>query len=145
MLTPEQIAKSGTEEAHQTAFFSWCAEQVHTGKYPELEWIFHIPNGGSRGNDARSAAIVGGKLKAAGVKAGVWDIFLPVPVPMFKTGGGVSNWYHGLFIEMKVGNNKLSDEQFKFAKFVGTKGYYLAVCYSWQEAIKAIEYYLGKR
>jgi len=114
MLTPEQIAAPGTESAHQKALFAWVAQQTD---YPELKLAFSIPNGGLR--DKVTAA----RLKAEGCKAGVWDIFLPVP----------RGQWHGLFIEMKVGNNKLTRAQAKF-RFDLIDNYRLMICYSWDEA-----------
>ena len=59
------------EADEQEALFAWAEYQK--GKYPELELMYHIPNGGSR-NKAEAA-----RLKAQGVKPGVPDICLPVP------------------------------------------------------------------
>ena len=35
MITPEQLAKSGTEHGHQAALFCWIA--LNIDRYPELE------------------------------------------------------------------------------------------------------------
>jgi hypothetical protein len=64
-------------------------------KYPALRMLHAIPNGGHR-HKATAA-----RLKAAGVKAGVPDICLPV---------ARGDW-HGLYIELKVGKNKLTEAQ----------------------------------
>ena len=93
MPTPESLAKAGSEHAEQTALFCWAALPEVRAEYPVLELMFAIPNGGERNK------IVAGNLKAEGVKAGVLDIFLPVP----------SKGWHGLFIEMKVAGIKLED------------------------------------
>lgn len=105
---------------------------------PELKWLHHIPNGGSRGDTEKSRAIEGGKLKAQGVKKGVLDLFLPVQRQGFA----------GLYIEMKkpgqqeAKNGGLSDEQIEFGNFAIAQGYRCALCYSWQEAAKELENYL---
>ena len=122
MLTPEQIAAPGTESAHQKALFAWIAQQTD---YPELKLAFAIPNGGHR--DKITAA----RMKAEGAKAGVWDIFLPV-----YTGRC------GLFIEMKVGNNKLTPKQEEFRAAL-CNSYAFKVCYSWEEAAKVMQEYVG--
>ena len=57
------------EGEEQAALFRWA--QFQSGKYPELDLMFHIPNGGKRGK-AEAA-----RFKAEGVKAGVPDIFFP--------------------------------------------------------------------
>lgn len=60
--------------------------------------LFAIPNGGARNR------VVGGKLKAEGVMAGVWDLFFAHPVGQ----------YGGCWIETKAGDNSLSDTQLAF-------------------------------
>jgi hypothetical protein len=124
--TPTSLAKSHTEEAEQTALFCWASLPETQAQFPQLKWMFAIPNGGLRDR------ITAGKLKAAGVKAGVWDIFLPVAIGS----------YHGLFIEMKVGKNTLTPEQQSFRDYLWTHGYGYTVCYSWEQAKNAIISYL---
>lgn len=128
MITPEQMAKAGSEHAHQSALFCWAALPESQSLYPELQWMFAIPNGGERNR------IVAAKLKAEGVKAGVLDIMLPV-----------SRWgKHGMFLEMKVEYNKPTKEQNAFAEAMQAQGYYCAVAYSWEEArTKLIAYLHG--
>lgn len=109
-----------TEAEEQTALFTWA------GYHKSLEWMFAVPNGGTR--NAREAK----NLKRQGVKAGVSDIFVPVP-----RGG-----YHGLFIEMKVGKNKPSEKQIEFLNHVISCGYVGAICYGFEEAKKVIEDYM---
>ena len=140
-MKPEDLAKTGSEAAHQTALFAWAALNVK--RWPELRWLHHIPNGGARGT-ARTAQIRGGQLKAQGVKAGVSDISLPV-----KRG----QW-SGLYIELKKPDLRpkregskggVSDEQASFGAFVQAQGFGFYVCYSWDEAAKAIAQYLDWR
>lgn len=59
-----------TEEDEQIALFLWA--KMASATMPELDLLYHIPNGGSRGKAEA------GRFKASGVKAGVPDIFLPV-------------------------------------------------------------------
>ena len=59
-----------TEHIEQALLFKWAT--FSSGKYPELEYMFAIPNGGYR--HYRTAA----DLKSEGVKSGVPDIMLPV-------------------------------------------------------------------
>ncbi|QNU68698.1 VRR-NUC domain-containing protein [Ruminiclostridium herbifermentans] len=93
---------------------------------PELDLMYHIPNGGKR--DIATAK----RLKAEGVKAGVPDICLPVP-------RGV---YHGLYIELKAGENKTTRKQNEWLEALDNNGYFTAVCYGWEEASKVITNYL---
>ena len=138
-MTPETLAKSGTEAAHQTALFAWAALQVK--RWPELRWLHHIPNGGSRGDDAKSRAIRGSQMKAQGVRTGVADVCLPV-----RRGG-----WSGLYIEMKKPSEKpvkatskggVSDDQAEFGAFVQSQGFGWIVCYSWEEAAEVLTQYL---
>ena len=122
-MTTKYIA---SEAAEQRALFQWA--NVVVGQIPEINLLFHIPNGGKR--DKVTAAL----LKAEGVKSGVPDLFLPV-----HRGG-----YHGLFIELKVGSNKPSALQEIWLKQLTLQGYCTAVCYGWHEAAEVITNYLKK-
>lgn len=135
VVTPEQLAASGSEDGHQMAVFCWAADSV--GKYPGLMWLHAIPNGGSR------HVVEAGKMVAAGLRSGVWDIFLPLPIQ--------TEWakmYAGLYIEMKAEkrrkekNGGLSDEQLKFMVYALKVGYYCKVCYNWIEAKETLIAYL---
>lgn len=115
-----------SEHVEQVTLFKWVS--AVSGMLPELLLLFAIPNGGKRHiGTAR-------KLKAEGVRAGVFDLLLPVPRGEFC----------GLFIEMKVGKNKLTEAQAEFKTAVEGQGYLTAVCYSWLEAARTILTYLGK-
>ena len=109
------------EELQQRYLFQWAAF------YPQLRWLHAIPNGGKRNK------IVAAKLKAGGVKSGVLDVFLPL----------ARHGFHGLYIEMKHGKNKLTDNQQAFAAHIEAEGYKYAVCYHWSEAQKIICDYVG--
>jgi hypothetical protein len=132
---PEQFAKVGSEHGHQVALFCWAAQMKP--QYPELEWMFAIPNGGERNK------IVAAHLKAEGVKSDVSDIFLPVPR---------GSW-HGLFIELKRPDSikkgkkqyagTASNGQLQFQAAMREAGYGAVVCVGWQEAVKVIEDYLN--
>ena len=112
------------EHLHQVAVFYWAAYQ--TGKYPGLELMFAIPNGGKR------HVSVARKLKAEGVKAGVPDILLPVP-------RGI---YHGLFIEMKSPKGKTVETQDLWLDRLAKQGYKVAVCHEAEAAIHVIQAYM---
>jgi hypothetical protein len=88
--------------------------------------MYAIPNGSLRN------LITAVKLKREGVKRGVPDVFMAVP----------RQGFHGLFIEMKYGKNKLTTEQKEFIAFAESEGYKCAVCYSWSAAKEVIEEYL---
>ena len=163
MITPHTLAKSGTEHAHQSALFAYCAVAHLYGfdiadawaegaplpkrdpsappAVPALEWYHAIPNGGSRGDDDKSRKIRGAQLNAEGVRQGVADTFLPWPV---------AGW-HGLYIEMKKPSVKpksskakggMSEEQIRFASYAKRLDYGHVVCYSWVEAAKYLRSYI---
>jgi len=113
------------EELDQIAIFRWAAYQEHV--YPELKLLYHCPNGGKR---SKAEA---GRLKAAGVKAGVPDIFLPVP-----RGG-----YHGLYVELKVGKNTPTKAQSEWITELSKQGYKTSVCWGAEAAIAEIRGYLN--
>lgn len=113
------------EAQDQTTLFEWAGLQ--RGKYPKLDDMFHIANGGYR--DPREAA----NLKRQGVKAGVPDICLPV-----ARGG-----YHGLYIELKYGKNKPTLEQQVWLGRLLRNGYEAKVCYGWEQAKNEIIKYLN--
>ena len=110
------------EDKEQIALVTWI--RLMESKYPELASIYHCPNGGHR--DIRTAA----KFKAMGVKAGVWDIFVPVPAP-------------GLYIEMKAGKGRLTPRQVSFRDALEPAGYRFVVAYFWHDAAKAIAEHVG--
>lgn len=129
-MRPQQIEKT-TEHSSQAALFCWAALNRHA--CPPLADMFAIPNGGSRGDTKESARIVGGNLKAEGVKAGVSDVLLPEPVGN----------RHGLFIEMKRKDGGTeSKEQRAFGTAMQAKGYGYAVCHGWESAARTIMDYL---
>lgn len=137
IITPEDLAKSGSEDGHQAAVFCWAAMNVD--KYPPLKWLHAIPNGGSR------HIVEATKMVAAGLRSGVWDIFLPCPIQY-----GYVIQYSGLYLEMKhlkyrtLKTGGLREEQIEFRDYANSVGYYCKVCYTWEEArdilIKYLEY-----
>lgn len=127
MITPEQIAAPGTEHAHQAALFCWAALPETLAKYPELALMFAIPNGGERNK------VTAARLKAEGVKAGVPDIFLPVP----------RRKNHGLFIEMKKEGGEPSKAQSYWRRELNLQGYAAFTCYGWLAARSLVATYLS--
>lgn len=112
------------ESDEQAALFQWASIAAY--QFPELALMYHCPNGGRR--DKKEAM----HLKRQGVKAGVPDVFLPV----------ARGEYNGLYIELKVGNNKPTVAQKKWLRDLQKQGYAAFVCYGWQEARLVIVAYL---
>lgn len=113
-----------SEDTEQINVVSWANWNMN--RYPELKWLHHVPNGGSRN---KQEAV---KLKQMGVKAGVSDLCLPYPKGL----------YCGLYIEMKFGDNRQQETQKEFLADMAAVGHFVVTCYSAEEAIKVIEEYL---
>lgn len=120
------------EHQHQAAIFQWAkwGEQ----KNPELGMMFAIPNGAHlAGKDKTQRARNWKKLEAEGARAGVPDICLPV----------ASSGYHGLFIELKAGNNKATPKQREWLSALQDQGYRAECVNGGPAAIELICDYLG--
>lgn len=135
-ITPSKIA-GDTESSQQIAFFCWSAYPQVRAAFPELEWMHHIPNGGDRAEQEITRMIRGNTLKKEGVKAGVLDVFLPVP----------NGQFYGLYIEFKrpgkAGMAAMSDKQKEFASFVQQQGYQWYCVDDWKVAARCVASYLN--
>ena len=123
--TPRLTDPSESQEQQQLV--CWTDFMQH--KYPELNLLYHIPNGGKR---SKSEAA---RFKAEGVKSGVPDLCLPV-----ARGG-----YHGLYIEMKKQGGVISADQSKWLHALSQQGYLTAVCYGSEAAEQILTEYLAGR
>ena len=120
-----KILTTATEAQEQTSLFEWASLQQC--KFPELNMLYHIPNGGSRNK------IEAGRLKAEGVKAGVPDLCLPV----------ARGQHHGLYIELKrKKGGRTSEKQSAWIDALEKQGYKAVVCLGWEAAAKVILEYL---
>lgn len=126
------------EDTHQAALVRWSKSQkLPALDYVELDskvidYLYAIPNGGKR--NLREAV----RLKAQGVKSGVSDLHLALP--MFGK--------CGLWIEMKKpivkGQAKpsVSLSQRQWLKRMEKAGYVAVACFGWEEAKEAILDYI---
>lgn len=90
---------------------------------PEYGLCFAIPNGQFRK----------GQRMEPGLRPGVPDLFLPV----------ARRGYHGMFLELKVGNNPLGNEQAVWLNRLTNQGYFCHVARdSVVAVIGALEWYL---
>lgn len=117
------------EADEQAAVFQHAALQART----DARWgmLFAIPNG-KAASSIREAV----NAKRTGLKRGVPDMFLPVPVDN----------HAGLFLELKRGGggpSDLSPEQRDWLQRLQEQGYQTAVAYGWKEAVAEISEYLG--
>lgn len=81
------------------------------------DYAFSVPNGVFIPGDPKRSAIIMAALKKTGLKNGVSDVMIAWPVYPF----------HGMFIELKRGNEKPTDEQQTWLDRMNDCGYY-AVC-----------------
>lgn len=132
--SPEKYAMSGTEDAEQIALFMWAALKENQEKYPDLKYMFAIPNGMYTPNKSVSA-----RMRAMGMKRGVPDIMLPVR----------RDAWPGLFIELKRQHTdkqkagKVTDNQDDYIAFLRSQGYGTVVCYGYEHAKTVIIEYLS--
>ena len=124
--TRPKLKRRSPEHDMQVSLFKWASL---AGKADSrLAMLFAIPNGGHR--DARTAA----RLRAEGVKRGVPDVFLAVPVGK----------YHGLWLELKAGKNTPSEDQNLWLASLEFQGYACRVVYDdWSKASDIIAAYLA--
>lgn len=115
-----------SEDQEQEIVIQWKELMVY--QYPELRWLIHIANGGSR-HPAEAQ-----KLRRMGVVPGVSDLFLPV----------ARQGYHGIWIEMKRQyGGRLSPAQKDWIEGMRKEGYKAERADGADEAIAMLEEYLG--
>lgn len=114
------------EHDEQVALVQWADYQRFNGEAIG-EDLFAIPNG------ARTSMSVAKRLKAEGLRSGVPDLMLAIPVAQ----------YHGLFIEMKARGKYPSPEQRARIERLQRRGYKAVCCQGFDAARVEIERYLG--
>ena len=104
-------------------------DRIHImeARYPVLEVVFAVPNGGFR------HITTGIALKAEGVRPGIPDICIPVP----------RGQYCGGWIEMKIPGEQPTDDQKKMARRLVALGHWHEVHWSDETAWPALCGYLG--
>jgi hypothetical protein len=113
-----------SEADDQMVIIEWA--HLQTGRYPELALLFGTMNG------VRLSIGAAKKAKALGMAKGCPDLWLPFPH------GG----YHGLVIELKDGDNKLTPEQRWWLDQLNSCGYKATCCRGCDDAIQTITEYL---
>jgi len=136
-------AKRGDREhQEQKVLFQWA--KALERRYPELELLHAIPNGGGRPSKQRFDVSTGrmvrysveaAKQKAEGVKRGVPDVMLPV----------ARQGFHGLYIELKAEGGRPSKEQRQWIDRLRAEGYRAEVAVGWVAAAEILAEYLGIR
>lgn len=128
------------EDSEQQALFEWAAMKrikIDDNHVFLIDYLFAIPNGGKR--NAREA----GRMRKQGVKPGVSDIFLPMPM----------SDKHGLWIELKKPRwcfkfnsereRAVTKHQRDWIERMRQVNYRAEICYGWLEAKDEIENYLN--
>lgn len=123
LIRKPELEKGNGEHYSQVRFFYYF--EINN---PEIYKSLHAtPNGGYRTKLTASA------MKAEGQKKGYPDISLD----MARQG------FHGLRIELKHGNNRLTPEQKEWRVLLEEQGYKYVECRSTQEAIDAVLEYIN--
>lgn len=114
------------EAQHQEKLFSLV--EYWKPRFADMGALFAVPNGGFR-HKATAAA-----LQRQGVRAGVPDMFLPVPRACF----------HGLWIELKrFKEGSVSDDQAAWLTYLEGQGYRAIACWGWRAAWEELCEYLN--
>lgn len=108
----------------QCTVVEWARLKERT--FPALGLLYAIPNSGKFPVQYRV------KLAKQGLLPGIPDLCLPIP----------NKHYHSLRVEMKSKDGRLSKEQKQIKNLLESYGNKVVVCWSAEEAIKAIADYL---
>lgn len=110
------------EDTLQIQCVAWFRAQYS----PFSMLLHHSPNGGKRN------AIEAMKFKRMGTISGFADLFLMMP----------NKTFNGLFVELKVGKNKQTENQKAFEKEAVNQLYAYRVCYTFDEFVSIVKSYL---
>lgn len=110
------------EQAEHINVVNWFNYQ-----FPDLADDFH-----HFANERRCSIQQGRTLKRMGVKKGVPDFFLAIPL----------DGYAGFWLELKVGKNKVTPEQEAFLSRKTHRGYLCEACWGFDAAKELILTYL---
>lgn len=114
-----------SESSEQQAVIHW--RNIHLNDYPELALLHSIPNGAHM-HPAHAVRMVN-----EGLTKGIPDLHFPYP----------ARRYHGLWIEMKAGRGRASEEQKLILATLEKWGHRVALAYDASQAITAVYDYLA--
>lgn len=118
------VQKVPLEHVEQSLYFSWLASEMPTINAQ----TFAIPNGSYKSKAAAA------KFKREGLKPGVLDIFMAIPIVQ----------YNGLFIEMKrQKGGRVEPDQKVWIHNLRRAGYKVEVCRGFEAAKKVTLEYLS--
>lgn len=127
-ISPPRARPKHLEDDLQRTVVQTVAYTMRYQGRPLTDWLYAVPNGGKR--NPREAA----RLKAQGVKAGVNDLVLPI----------ASGGFGGLYLELKIGKNTLTDSQLDFHQRAREGGQCVATCWTLDQAVQVISGYMLK-
>ena len=117
------------EHDAQAAVIRWAKSMEVVD--PRLRLLFAVPNAAKRSPGLAAS------MKSEGLKPGVPDLMLPIGFHDSE------RLYYGLFVEMKIRPNRVTEDQQKWINDLRAVGYRVEVCWSEFEAIQCIKGYLG--
>ena len=109
-----------SEDWHQKQLIQWAR------RYEWSQYLYHIANETTGGMSWVT------RNRQMGCRKGVPDLCLPIPM----------QGYHGLYIELKADNGKMSTQQKRWLTVLKQMGYRAECCRGWQEARDLIVEYM---
>lgn len=127
LMTRVRRLKNGdiAEKSIHKAIMQWVS--VHPKLKEYKPFMLHIPNEGKR------TLRHGRLMKSLGMRKGAVDLFIAVP----------RHGFGGAWIELKSANGVLRPEQKQFLDDMKANNFHTDVCWSIEEGIKTISWYLG--
>ena len=114
------------ENELQEQFFTWLTA------IGVRDYAFAIPNGMHVGGGLRRRSIYIAALKRQGLTPGVSDVFISLP----------RGKYHGLYLELKYGTNKMTAQQRAFQALMEAAGYAVGEARTLDQAKEIVGNYL---
>lgn len=121
------------ERFEQETYFSWLHYQKFNGERVG-DYAFAVPNGSYLHGSIAQRAIQGNALRRQGVRVGVPDVFIEIPIAP----------YHGLRIEFKrIGGPGPKEDQVRWHTKLMKMGYAVFTAYGFAQARVFTQQYLG--
>lgn len=109
---------------------------------PELrDTIFAVPNGAHLAGDGKQKAIQIARLKREGLRPGVFDLVVPVPILRRPLEIGEAA---GLFLEMKTRSGSVSKDQQSWGEIVRAVGYEAEIAFGLDHGIRILDSYVKR-
>jgi hypothetical protein len=127
--------KAEREHAIQVQVIDWAKSEAMLARFPELDGLYAIPNGGGR------SAREGQALKDEGVVAGTMDLCLPTPRCNPDAEG--PRVYGACYLELKDLEGRLNAAQLARIPVLRACGNYVDVAMSFEASRALMLYYLA--